>query len=93
MGARFDEDLFWSPNQLKKIPNINYIPVLSRGSIDWNGERGYVQDVVLKLNISLANSQVYACGSSAMIESAKNTLIANGLNKNHFFSDAFIATS
>jgi CDP-4-dehydro-6-deoxyglucose reductase len=93
VGARFDKDLFWFPNQLKDILNINYIPVLSRGLIDWNGERGYVQDVVTKLNISLVDSQVYACGSSAMIESAKKTLIENGLNKNQFFSDAFVATS
>jgi CDP-4-dehydro-6-deoxyglucose reductase len=93
VGARFDKDVFWSPNQLNDILNINYIPVLSRGSKDWNGERGYVQDVVMKLNISLSDSQVYACGSSAMIESAKNVLIENGLNKNHFFSDAFVATN
>jgi len=93
VGARFDEDLFWSPNQLKDKLNINYIPVLSKGSMDWNGERGYVQDVVTKLNISLADSDVYACGSSSMIESAKIILIENGLNKNHFFSDAFVATS
>jgi CDP-4-dehydro-6-deoxyglucose reductase len=93
VGARFDEDLFWSPNQLKDKLNINYIPVLSKGSKDWNGERGYVQDVVTKLNISLADSHVYACGSSSMIESAKIILIENGLNKNHFFSDAFVATS
>jgi CDP-4-dehydro-6-deoxyglucose reductase len=93
VGARFDKDLFWSPNQQNDILNINYIPVLSRGSKDWNGERGYVQDIVIKLNISLTVSQVYACGSSAMIESAKNILIENGLSKNHFFSDAFVATS
>lgn len=93
VGARFDKDLFWSPNKLNEILNINFIPVLSKGSIDWNGERGYIQDVVTKLNISLSNSQVYACGSSAMIESAKKTLIENGLNENHFFSDAFVATS
>jgi CDP-4-dehydro-6-deoxyglucose reductase len=93
VGARFDKDLIWSPIELNDVLNINYIPVLSRGSKDWNGERGYVQDVVTKLNISLANSQVYACGSSSMIESAKKTLTENGLNKNHFFSDAFVATS
>jgi CDP-4-dehydro-6-deoxyglucose reductase len=93
VGARFDKDLFWSPKELNDILKINYIPVLSSGSTDWNGERGYVQDVVTKQNISLANSQVYACGSSAMIESAKKVLIANGLNKHHFFSDAFVATS
>jgi CDP-4-dehydro-6-deoxyglucose reductase len=93
VGARFNEDLFWSPNQLNNNLSINYIPVLSRGSRDWIGERGYVQDLVLKLNISLADSQVYACGSSEMIESAKKILIENGLNKNHFISDAFVATS
>jgi CDP-4-dehydro-6-deoxyglucose reductase len=93
VGARFKKNLFWSPNQLSNKLNINYIPVLSRGSNDWNGELGYVQDAVTKQNISLADSQVYACGSSMMIESAKKTLIENGLNKNHFFSDAFISTS
>lgn len=93
VGARFEKDLLWFPNQLKDNLDINYIPVLSRGSMDWSGERGYVQDVVAKLNISLVDSQVYACGSSAMIESAKKTLFENGLNKNHFFSDAFVATS
>lgn len=93
VGARFDKDLFWSPNKLNEILNINYIPVLSRGSIDWNGERGYVQDVVIKLNISLANSQVYACGSVEMIMSAKKTLVENGLNENLFFSDAFVSSS
>jgi CDP-4-dehydro-6-deoxyglucose reductase len=93
VGARFDVDLLWSPNQLNEMLNINYIPVLSKGSKDWYGERGYVQDVVVKQNISLANSQVYACGSSSMIESAKMILVENGLNKNHFFSDVFVSTS
>jgi CDP-4-dehydro-6-deoxyglucose reductase, E3 len=93
VGARFDVDLLWSPNQLNEILNINYIPVLSKGSKDWYGERGYVQDVVVKQNISLANSHVYACGSSSMIESAKMILVENGLNKNHFFSDVFVPTS
>lgn len=93
VGARFDKDLFWSPNELNELLDIKYIPVLSRGSKDWNGERGYVQDIVIKQNISLANSQVYACGSNTMIESAKKALIEHGLNKNHFFSDAFVATS
>jgi CDP-4-dehydro-6-deoxyglucose reductase len=93
VGVRTENELLWNPNQLNEILNINYIPVLSRGTIDWTGERGYVQDVVKKLNISLVDSQVYACGSSAMIQSSKKILTENGLNKNHFFSDAFVATS
>ena len=79
--------------EIGRTPNIDYIPVLSRASKDWNGDKGYVQEILIKYNIPLENTQVYACGSNVMIESAKKTLIENGLNKNHFFSDAFVATS
>jgi len=92
-GARFDKDLFWSPKQLNSKLKIKYIPVLSRGSNDWSGERGYVQDILAKQNISIIDSQVYACGSIAMVESARALLIEQGLNKNHFYSDAFVATN
>lgn len=93
VGARYEKDLFWNLDELSSISNLNYIPVLSRGSKDWNGERGYVQDILLKQNIPLANAQVYACGSNNMIEAAKKTLVENGLNKKQFFSDAFVATN
>ena len=92
-GARYDNDLFWQPNQLDKIPNLKYIPVLSRASEVWRGERGYVQDILIKHNIPLNNAQVYACGSNTMIESARELLIDKGLNKRNFFSDAFVATN
>jgi CDP-4-dehydro-6-deoxyglucose reductase len=91
VGARYEKDLFWDPNELNL--KLNYIPVLSRASEDWDGERGYVQDIVIRRNISLENSQVYACGSNDMIQAAKKTLTERGLDKKHFFSDAFVATS
>jgi CDP-4-dehydro-6-deoxyglucose reductase len=92
-GARNQNDIFWQPNELNEIPNLKYIPVLSRASEDWEGEKGYVQDVLIKQNILLENAQVYACGSNTMIESAKKLLIEKGLNKTNFFSDAFVATN
>jgi CDP-4-dehydro-6-deoxyglucose reductase, E3 len=91
VGARYQEDLFWEPN-LKNL-NIKYIPVLSRQVIDWNGAKGYVQDIVLKQQIDLENSQVYACGSSDMIISAKQLFVENNLKDSNFFSDAFIQTN
>jgi CDP-4-dehydro-6-deoxyglucose reductase, E3 len=91
VGARYKEDLFWKPN-LDKL-NINYIPVLSRQDNDWNGAEGYVQDIVLNQQIDIENSQVYACGSNAMINSAKELFFKNNLNKNSFFSDAFVQTN
>jgi len=92
-GARYEEDLFWNLNHLSAFNNVHYIPVLSRATEDWNGEKGYVQDIVLKQCIDLSDAQVYACGSDVMIESAKIILLENGLHKNHFFSDVFIATN
>lgn len=93
VGARCDNDLLCHLKEFEIIPNLKYIPVLSRGSQEWSGERGYVQDIVIKYNIPLANSQVYACGSNDMIESSKKLLIEHGLNNKDFFSDAFLATN
>jgi CDP-4-dehydro-6-deoxyglucose reductase len=92
-GARYEEDLFWYPKELTGISNFDYIPVLSRAFEDWKGEKGYVQDILIKQNLPLENAQVYACGSSTMIESAKKLLIEKGLNENNFFSDAFVVTN
>ena len=76
-----------------KLKNIKYIPVLSRQVNDWNGSKGYVQDIVLKQQIDLENTQVYACGSNDMINSAKELFLKNNLKENNFFSDAFIQTN
>jgi CDP-4-dehydro-6-deoxyglucose reductase len=92
-GARFEQDLYWKPIELGAILNLNFIPVLSRPSDRWTGEKGYVQEVVFRKNINVKNAQVYACGSSAMIASAKKMLVQNGLDPRRFFSDAFVATN
>ncbi|MEN9369975.1 MAG: hypothetical protein RI952_840 [Bacteroidota bacterium] len=92
-GARFESDLFWSTSEINAILGLKYIPVLSRAEEGWNGERGYVQEIVINSGIDLKNAQVYACGSNNMIESAKKTLVQNGLNIKQFFSDAFLASN
>jgi CDP-4-dehydro-6-deoxyglucose reductase len=93
LGARNENDIFWQPNELNEISNLRYIPVLSRASEEWRGEKGYIQDILIKQNIPFENAQVYACGSNNMIESAKKLLIEKGLNEMNFFSDAFVATN
>ncbi|MFM2231297.1 MAG: hypothetical protein RL607_2555 [Bacteroidota bacterium] len=93
VGARYENDLFWNPYELSNINNLTYIPVLSRATEEWEGEKGYVQDAIIKFKISLENSQVYACGSNKMIEEAKTALIEKGLKTIHFFSDAFVQSN
>lgn len=92
-GARNQTDLFWKPSFDDGDTNFKYIPVLSRNDENWKGEIGYVQDILLKKHINLKDSQVYACGSNQMIESAKNILCLNGLKDSNFFSDAFVQSN
>ena len=93
VGARYEEDLLWKPNVINENIKLNYVPVLSRQKKDWNGENGYVQNALLKQNINLENTQVYACGSNEMIQSSKKLLFENSLCENNFFSDVFVPTN
>jgi CDP-4-dehydro-6-deoxyglucose reductase len=89
-GARYEQDLYFD---VASMPGIQkYIPVLSRAEATWQGERGYVQDALLRHISDLRNGVVYACGSDAMIHSAKSTLIEAGLPSQHFYSDAFVCS-
>ena len=89
-GARHEHDLYFD---VASLPGIKkYIPVLSRAEVTWQGERGYVQDALLRQMPDLRNCAVYACGSDSMIHSAKSTLTAAGLPSNHFYSDAFVCS-
>lgn len=90
-GARHDEDLFWS-NNFNTI-DITFTPVLSRPQENWSGEKGYVQNSLLKDISNLKEAQVFACGSDQMIQDAKVLLLENGLEESNFYADAFICTN
>jgi CDP-4-dehydro-6-deoxyglucose reductase len=42
---------------------------------------------------SLAQAAVYACGSEAMIHSAREQLLAAGLPAKQYFYDAFVSSN
>jgi CDP-4-dehydro-6-deoxyglucose reductase len=89
-GNRRPEDFFWEPNY--KNVNLKYTPVLSKENAGWAGKTGYVQDIIIKQHHNLENTEVYACGSIDMIESARALFIKNGLEEQHFHSDAFVSS-
>ena len=89
-GGRKEQDLYWKP-EFKKL-NLHFVPVLSRPESNWTGKTGYIQQAVLDESIELGNSVVYACGSDVMINAARNTLCSSGLEKEHFYSDAFVSS-
>ena len=89
-GGRKKEDLFWKPDFT--FPHFEYIPVLTRED-NWEGAKGYVQEIALAQAISWPTAQVYACGSEAMIQSAQELLTKQGLKEESFFADVFIASN
>ncbi len=86
-GARHARDLFWQP-AFAGLP-VRYVPVVSGPAAGWPVHRGHVQDVLLREQPDLAKAQVYACGSPAMIDSARTRLVAAGLAPGQFLADAF----
>ena len=73
------------------MPNITYIPVLSEAADDdnWQGRTGLVHQAVLDDISDLSAHQAYVCGAPGMCEVAHNSFVAQGLDAEEFFSDAF----
>jgi CDP-4-dehydro-6-deoxyglucose reductase len=87
-GGRTADDLYFDPQAIPA--GHRFVPVLSRVSEDWPNVRGYVQNALLAMEPDLARTVVYACGSEAMVRSAKASLLSAGLPFNRFFADAFV---
>ena len=90
-GGRTAEDLYFDPQAIPA--GHRFIPVLSRATAGWTGVCGYVQNALLATQPDLARTAVYACGSDAMIRSAKASLLAAALPENRFFADAFVPSA
>ena len=87
-GNRYPEEFVWQP-EFKKI-NVEFIKVCSKPSQDWTGNNGYVQNIAIQKQPDLVDCAVYACGSNAMIQSAKQLFTEAGMPENQFYSDAFV---
>ena len=90
-GGRKPQDLYCDVATF--LGAARYVPVLSQADDSWSGARGHVQQQLLKDSADLSSTMVYACGSDAMIHSAKSLLSSAGLPAHHFHSDAFVCSA
>ncbi|MXR37646.1 FAD-binding oxidoreductase [Craterilacuibacter sinensis] len=89
-GGRTPADIYID---LPSLPgHYQFVPVLSRADEDWAGAKGYVHEVLLQRAADLSHTTVYACGSDAMIHSARKVLVAAGLPARQFYADAFVSS-
>lgn len=81
-GVRTPEDLYmheWLIDLTQREGHIEYIPVVSDNTKNWQGETGLVHEVVLQQNPSLSHKMVYMCGPWPMIQIAKSEFANAGL--------------
>jgi len=93
-GTRRPEDMYLAalPAQWEREHDtFRFVPVISepRPEDDWTGRIGLVHEAILADFPSLAGHQVYACGSTAMVEAAHPAFRERGLVQDDCFADAF----
>jgi NAD(P)H-flavin reductase/ferredoxin len=92
-GVRHEADLYLAgqiAHWRARLPRLRFTPVVSRPGPAWAGRTGRVHAVLLADHPDPSGNAVYACGSPAMISSARELLIANGLPDAAFFAEAFV---
>lgn len=94
MGVRALRDLYMSDmaeQWIKNNSNLSFIPVLSdpMEGDNWQGETGFVHQVVAKQFPELDAFDIYMSGPPPMINAAVDLFTQQGASKDNMFSDAF----
>ncbi|MDZ4785217.1 MAG: ferredoxin--NADP reductase [bacterium] len=84
-GVRYQTDLAYK-DELKTISNkygLTYETIVSRPESNWNGQKGYVQDLIKKEVVKADPSQdhVLLCGNPAMIKDVSDLLETLGFKE------------
>ncbi|MDH5573667.1 MAG: FAD-binding oxidoreductase, partial [Gammaproteobacteria bacterium] len=91
-GVRATEDLYMNElaqSWATKYSHIHYIPVLSEPEADNKFRTGYVHEAILADFPDLSSYEIYASGPPAMVYAGRDAFAAQGLDLDHYFSDAF----
>ncbi len=97
-GVRERKDLYMAElaeRWAREHGHFRFVPVLSDAEEDaaWQGRRGLVHEALLEDHPDLTGFEVYACGSTRMVETAVPDFVAHGLPENFCYSDAFVPTA
>jgi len=93
-GARSKKDLYLVEEWMelaKQHPNFHFVPALSQPepSDEWDGETGFIADVISRNLESMSNMDAYLCGPPIMIETACDALYKGGVKGTDISYDEF----
>ena len=83
-GSRYERDIYYHDEFLRlasERPNFHYLPTLSRGSVEWQGLRGYVQDHVPGIAQGRTDMHAYICGLDKMVKANRELLKSLGWDR------------
>ena len=83
-GSRTEQDIYYHDEFLRlarEHDNFHYLPTLSRGSSEWKGLRGYVQEHVPGIVAGRAEMHAYICGLDEMIKANRELLKLQGWDR------------
>jgi propane monooxygenase reductase subunit len=97
-GARAPDDLFHLEQLAeleRRLPNFRFVAALSHCGEDdaWEGERGLITDVVLRLEEEMGEVDVYLCGPPPMVDAAIAMLDQKGVPESRIYYDKFTTTA
>ncbi|HTZ95797.1 MAG TPA: FAD-dependent oxidoreductase [Terriglobales bacterium] len=76
-GNRTEKDIYYHDEFLRLAAehvNFHYLPTLSRGSSEWRGLRGYVQEHVPAIAQGRTDMHAYICGLEKMVKANRELL-------------------
>ena len=83
-GSRTERDIYYHEEFLRLAAdhrNFKYLPTLSRGSLDWTGLRGYVQEHVREVVGERNDMHAYICGLDKMVRANRELLKSFGWDR------------
>jgi propane monooxygenase reductase subunit len=95
-GARRKRDLCFEKELYglgEQLPNFRYVPALSEPDDEpWDGETGFVTEVMKRHETDLSATDCYVCGPPPMVEAAMDVLAALGASDKRIYYDKFTTT-
>ena len=83
-GSRYEKDIYYHEEFLSlalEHSNFQYLPTLSRGSPEWRGLRGYVQEHVPGIVRGRTDMHAYICGLDKMVSGNRELLKSLGWDR------------
>jgi Na+-transporting NADH:ubiquinone oxidoreductase subunit NqrF len=93
-GARSKKDLYLTEEWeelVRQHPNFHFVPALSQPdpSDVWEGETGFIADVIARTLEDTSKMDAYLCGPPIMIETACDALSKSGMKGTNIAYDEF----